>query len=179
MVKKNKNIIIAGPCAIESKSQFYDIVTKIYSQTDVIRAGVWKARTSPYDYAGVGAKALPWIRDVQKKYRTPVAIEIGTKEHVELALKYDVKIFWLGARTTVNPFAVEELAKAMRGKNIEVWIKNPIIADVQLWTGAIERVLNSGMKNIKLIHRGFYSEKKIAYRNDPKWGLLQNFKKKI
>ena len=170
-------LIIAGPCALETQEQFYSTVHSIYNYTDIIRVGVWKARTSPKNYPGIGHKGLPWIQSVQKKYKTPVAIEIGTPQHVEFALKYDVRFFWLGARTTVNPFYVQEIAESLRGVSVEVWVKNPIFADVKLWTGAIERLKRVGLKNIKIIHRGFHSEKKMIYRNNPKWSLVNAFRR--
>ena len=177
MVNKRKNLIIAGPCAIEEKAQFDNIVQKIHHNTDIIRAGIWKARTSPNSYPGIGKQGLPWAQEVQKKYKIPVAIEIGLPKHLELALQYELRIFWIGARTTVNPFAIQELANAMRGLNIELWIKNPLVADLKLWSGAINRFKKTGLKNIKAIHRGFHTEKNILYRNNPRWELLEEFRK--
>ena len=176
MVKKNNQIIVAGPCSIEKKEQLYNLVEKIHHNIDVLRAGVWKARTSPNDYPGIGELGLPWLKDIQQKYKTPVAIEVGTTKHVELALKHSIKIFWLGARTTANPFAVQELAESMKSLDIELWIKNPIISDLRLWVGTVERIKKLGINNIKIIHRGFYSDKKLNYRNAPNWELLQKFK---
>ena len=176
MVKKNNQIIIAGPCSIEKKEQLYNLVEKIHHNIDVLRAGVWKARTSPNDYPGIGELGLPWLKDIQQKYKTPVAIEVGTVKHIELALKHSIKIFWLGARTTANPFAVQELAESMKSLDIELWIKNPIISDLRLWVGTVERIKKIGINNIKIIHRGFYSDKKLNYRNAPNWELLQKFK---
>ena len=174
-MKKDK-LIIAGPCAVENKLQLYNTFKAIHKYIDFFRAGIWKGRTSPKNYAGFGEKALPWIRDIQKKYRIPVAIEVGTTKHVELALKYDVKQIWIGARTTVNPFAVQELAEALRNTEIDVWVKNPIISDIGLWTGAIERFERVGIKDIKTIYRGFHSEKNTKYRNEPRWDLVETFK---
>jgi len=173
---KNK-LIVAGPCAVEKKSQLYNTVKHIYNYTDIIRAGIWKGRTSPNSYPGVGEKALPWIQDIQNQYQIPAAIEVGNTRHVELALKYDIKIMWLGARTTVNPFAVQDIAESVRNLNIEIWIKNPIVSDLKLWIGAINRFHRVGVKNIKTIHRGFYSDNTINYRNHPRWDLLKDFKK--
>jgi chorismate mutase len=153
---KNK-LVVAGPCAVEKKSQLYNTVKHICNYTDIIRAGIWKGRTSPKSYPGVGEKALPWIQDIQNQYQIPAAIEVGNTRHVELALKYDIKIMWLGARTTVNPFAVQ---------------------DLKLWIGAINGFHRVGVKNIKTIHRGFYSDNNINYRNHPRWDLLKEFKTK-
>ncbi|MBF25894.1 MAG: hypothetical protein CMP49_05210 [Flavobacteriales bacterium] len=177
MVKTNNPLIIAGPCAIESKNQFFNIVDEIYTFTDIIRAGVWKGRTSPNDYSGVGERGLNWAQKVQNKYSIPVAIEVGTTKHIELALNYNIKILWIGARTTANPFAIQEIAESLKGVDAEIWVKNPIIADVKLWAGAIDRLKNLGIKKLKTIHRGFYSDKKNNLRNDPKWDLLYEFQK--
>ena len=172
----NKQLIIAGPCAVEKKEQFDKIVQDIYHDTDVIRAGVWKGRTSPIDYPGIGEKGLPWLQEVQKKYKIPVAIEIGTTKHLELALQYELSVFWIGARTTVNPFSVQELAEAIKGVDLELWVKNPIVADLKLWSGAINRFKKNGLRNIKAIHRGFHTEHETIYRNNPRWELLEKFK---
>ena len=174
---KNKKLIIAGPCAIESEKQFDFIAQEIHQHVDIIRAGVWKGRTSPQDYSGIGKKALQWIKRVQKKYHTPVAIEVGTPQHLALAIKNDISIVWLGARTTSNPFAVEEIANIAKGLNLEVWIKNPIIPDLKLWCGAIERFKQKGILKLKSIHRGFHSDTNMDYRNHPKWDLVMKFKK--
>ena len=173
---ETKKLIIAGPCAIETKTQFYNTVDQIHHHSDIIRAGAWKARTCAESYPGIGTKALSWIQDVQEKYQTPVAIEVGTPNHVELAIKHNINIIWIGARTTVNPFYVEEIARSLEGSHLEVWVKNPIIADLKLWVGAIERFKKRGIKKIKAIHRGFFNEKKNSiYRNRPYWKLLKDF----
>tara|TARA_B100000902_G_scaffold394219_1_gene450085 strand:- start:461 stop:1210 length:750 start_codon:yes stop_codon:yes gene_type:complete len=178
MGKIKNSLIIAGPCAIETREQFLNIVADIHHYTDIIRAGVWKGRTSPKNYSGVGEKGLIWVKEVQNTYNIPVAIEIGTTKHIELALKYDVGILWIGARTTSNPFAMQEIAESLKGVDVEIWVKNPIIADIKLWTGAIDRLKELGIKKLKTIHRGFYSDKKINLRNDPKWDLLHEFEMK-
>ena len=175
--KKKNNLIIAGPCAVENKEQFYNICDQIHNYTDIIRAGIWKGRTSPKDYHGVGKKALSWANAVQKKYNIPVAIEIAHSKHVELAIKHNIKIIWLGARTTANPFSVEEISQAIKGLDIEVWVKNPIVPDIKLWSGAIERLNKKGITRLKTIHRGFYSDTKTTYRNHPRWRLVNSFKK--
>lgn len=175
MVKNNQPIIIAGPCAIENKNQFASTIQNIYNNVDIVRCGVWKGRTSPKSYPGKGTPSLTWIKEAQKKYKTPFAIEIGTVNHIQLALENDIKIFWIGARTTSNPFAVEELAKKLKNLNIEIWIKNPIFSDLKLWFGAIERLYINNLRNLKVIHRGFYSEQSTQYRNPPRWDLLKKF----
>ena len=127
MEKNNKFTIIAGPCAIETKDQFFKTINHIHNHTDIIRCGVWKARTSPNNYSGKGDKALAWIQQASKKFNTPFAIEVGTKYHVQAALKHNINIFWIGARTTTNPFSIQEIADAVKGLNVEIWIKNPMI----------------------------------------------------
>ena len=166
-------LIIAGPCAVENKLQLYNTFKSLNNHIDFFRAGIWKGRTSPKSYPGYGLKALPWIQDIQKKFQIPAAIEVGTARHVELALKYDIKTMWIGARTTVNPFSTQEIAESVRNCDVEIWIKNPIISDIKLWIGAIERFSRCGVKKIKTIYRGFYSEKNIKYRNDSKWDLVE------
>lgn len=177
-METNKKIIIAGPCAIETKAGLFSVAKEIHDKVDVIRGGVWKARTSPNDYAGKGEEALKWINQIQKKYNILFAIEVGTKDHVELALKYNVKIFWIGARTTSNPFAVQEIAETLYNSDTEIWIKNPIFSNLDLWFGAVERVRLNKIKKIKAIHRGFYCENENTYRNNPRWDLLDKFKLK-
>ena len=177
-MERNKKIIIAGPCAIETKAGLISVVKAIKDKVDIIRAGVWKARTSPNSYAGKGEDALKWIKQIQNKYNVTFAIEVGTKSHVKLALKYNIKKFWIGARTTSNPFAVQEIADALYNTKTEIWIKNPIFSDLDLWFGAIERFHLNEVKKIKVIHRGFHSENEKKYRNDPRWDLLEGFKLK-
>jgi len=178
MEKNKKTLIIAGPCAIETKSQFLTTIKKIYHFCDFIRCGVWKARTSPKSYHGRGVESLLWIEHAQKKYNTPFCIEVGTLTHVKLALQHNINTFWIGARTTSNPFAIQEIAEYLNGIDAEIWIKNPIFSNLNLWFGAIERFQANKITNLKVVHRGFYSEKSIKYRNPPRWDLLQKFKLK-
>jgi len=173
MVTKNKKLIIAGPCAVESKQNFIKVVDKIYKHVDIIRAGVWKARTSPKDFSGAGNKALGWIKKAQKKYKIPFAIEVGTGKHVELALKHGIRIVWIGARTTCSPFTIQEIAHEAKGEDIEIWIKNPIFSDLKLWCGAIDRLSSN---KIKIIHRGFYDENVTKFRNSPRWDLVKKIR---
>ena len=170
-------MIIAGPCAIESKSQLENTFQSIYRHIDIFRAGVWKARTSVSAYSGYGNSSLKWLHHLQNKYSVPVAIEVGTPKHVELALLNGIKVFWVGARTTVNSFYVQEISESLRGVDAEIWIKNPIYTDLNLWYGAINRMEQVGLKKIKAIHRGFYDESNILYRNNPRWDLLNTFQK--
>ena len=154
---KNKNtLIVAGPCAIENKYQFLKTVEKIKNVTDIIRCGVWKARTSVNSFRGVGQRSLPWINFVQEQLGIPCAVEVGTISHIKQALKYNIKIFWIGARTTCNPFIIQEMADFLKNEEVEIWIKNPIIPDVKLWFGAIERFKKNNLNELKIIHRGFF-----------------------
>ena len=178
MERINDNLIIAGPCAIENREQMYKTFQSIHNYADIFRAGIWKGRTSPKSYPGCGEQALPWIQDIQKEFKMSVAIEVGTTKHVELALKYDIKIMWVGARTTVNPFAIQEIAESVRNIDVEMWVKNPIISDMKLWEGAIDRFNRVGVKNIKTIYRGFHSDNLQKYRNHPRWDLLTKFRNK-
>ena len=179
MDEKNKKnfLIISGPCAIENKQQFYNVAKKIHAYTHIIRAGVWKARTSPKDYSGCGEQGLIWAKNIQEKYQTPIAIEVGNAYHVKLAIKYNIQFVWLGARTTANPFSVQEIADSLKKTKMEVWIKNPIIPDMKLWSGAISRFQKNGINKLKIIHRGFYSDREKNYRNRPRWQLVNCFKK--
>ena len=178
-MEKNKNkLIVAGPCAIENKSQFLKTVEKIKNVTDIIRCGVWKARTSANSFRGVGQRSLPWIDFVQKQLSIPCAVEVGTISHIKQALKYNIKIFWIGARTTCNPFIIQEMADFLKNEEVEIWIKNPIIPDVELWFGAIERFQKNNLNELKIIHRGFFSTKSREYRNLPRWDILKKIKSK-
>ena len=175
--QKRKHLIIGGPCSIASEEELYQTAKEIYNYIDVFRCGVWKARTNPNSFNGLGDITINWLSNISKEMNLPVAIEIGLPSHVEKALKKDIRIFWIGARTTVNPFYVNELCESLKGENVEIWIKNPIHPDIHLWTGAIERFKKFGLNNLKVIHRGFFSYHEKIYRNSPKWGLVKNFQK--
>ena len=176
---KQKPIIIAGPCSISSKKEIDNTIKNIYQEIDYFRCGIWKARTNINDFQGIGKTGLSWLSETQKKYKTPIAIEVGTPKHVEQALKHNITIFWIGARTTVNPFYVQEICNSIRGVDVEIWIKNPIHADVNLWIGAIERFKRIGIKKLKAIHRGFFSLEEKKYRNPPMWDLIKPIQKKF
>lgn len=137
----------------------------------LFRAGIWKPRTRPNAFEGKGEEALVWLAEVKKQYGFKTAVEVANAQHTELALKYGVDVLWIGARTTVNPFSVQEIADVLKGVDIPVMVKNPIHADLQLWIGAIERVYNSGIRKIAAIHRGFHFYGKSKYRNKPMWSL--------
>ncbi len=175
---KNK-LIIAGPCSAETEEQVLKtaILLKKNGNVDMIRAGIWKPRTRPGSFEGVGSIGLKWLIDAGKEVDLPVTTEVANKEHVDLALKAGFKNLWIGARTTVNPFAVQEIADSLKGvSDLNIFIKNPINPDLQLWIGAIERIQKAGVSNIGVIHRGFSAFKTNKYRNEPLWEIPLNLK---
>ncbi|PLX15223.1 MAG: 3-deoxy-7-phosphoheptulonate synthase [Salinivirgaceae bacterium] len=166
-------IIIAGPCSAESYEQVIATAKALSECTKItaFRSGVWKPRSRPGTFEGAGDVALQWLKEVKAKYNFPIAIEVATPEHVETALKNDIDILWIGARTTSNPFSVQELASALKGANCQVMVKNPVNPDLELWIGAIERVMKAGCMDVTAIHRGFYPYEQTPYRNIPKWEI--------
>ena len=166
-----KPYLIAGPCSAESENQLLSIAKAVEGTADVFRAGVWKPRTKPNSFEGVGKDALPWLKTIQQETTLKIATEVATAKHVELCLESGVDMLWIGARTTVNPFYVQEIAEALRGVDIPVFVKNPIHPELGLWLGAFERLHKVGVKQLAAIHRGFYSYEKVAFRNDPKWEI--------
>jgi len=172
-------LMIAGPCSAETEEQVLETALKMVDKrVQVYRAGVWKPRTRPGSFEGVGEKALPWLKRVKEETGMKIAIEIANAEHARLALQYDVDILWIGARTSVNPFAVQEIADAIKGSDKVILIKNPINPDLSLWIGAVERFYQAGMTNIGVIHRGFSRFRAGEYRNDPNWQIALDFKSK-
>jgi chorismate mutase len=147
-------------------------------KVNVLRAGIWKPRTRPGSFEGIGTKGLPWLLQAKKITGLPTAVEVATAKQVEDALHFDVDILWLGARTTVNPFSVQEIADALKGANVPVLIKNPLNPDLELWIGAVERVAKAGINDIGLIHRGFSSYGNTEYRNAPMWHLAIEMKRR-
>lgn len=173
-------IVIAGPCSAENEEQVMDTATQLHQQgVQIFRAGIWKPRTRPNAFEGVGVKGLEWMRRVKNELGMFVSTEVANAHHVYDALKYGVDILWIGARTTVNPFAVQEIADALKGVDIPVMIKNPVNPDVDLWIGAVERVNQAGIKRIAAIHRGFSVYGKSLYRNDPQWHMPIEFRRKL
>ena len=166
-----KPYIIAGPCSAESEVQILKVANEIKDIADVFRAGVWKPRTSPYSFEGIGENALNWLKRVQLETGLKVATEVATANHVELCLSAGIDILWIGARTTVNPFYVQEIAEALKGVDIPVFVKNPIHPEIGLWIGALERLSKAGINKMIAIHRGFHNYKESAFRNDPKWEI--------
>ena len=164
--------VIAGPCSAETEEQVMTTARQLKELgCHNFRAGVWKPRTKPGGFEGNGEKALPWLQLVKKETGMNVATEVATPEHVELALKYDVDILWIGARTSANPFAMQALADALRGVDKPVLVKNPVNPDLELWIGAIERLNAAGVKRLGAVHRGFSSYDKKIYRNLPMWQI--------
>lgn len=173
-------LIISGPCSAETEEQVLQTATRLAQtgKVDALRAGIWKPRTRPGSFEGIGTKGLPWLQQAKKLTGLPTAVEVATGKQVEDALHFDIDILWIGARTTVNPFSVQEVADALRGANVPVLIKNPINPDLELWTGAVERVAKAGIQNIGLIHRGFSSYGNTEYRNAPMWHLAIEMKRR-
>jgi chorismate mutase len=177
---KQRPLIISGPCSAETEEQLIGTAQRLANtgKVHVLRAGIWKPRTRPGSFEGVGTKGLPWLQQARKITGLPTAVEVATAKQVEDALHFDVDILWIGARTTVNPFSVQEIADALRGVDVPVLIKNPINPDLELWTGAVERVAKAGISQIGLIHRGFSNYGNTEYRNAPMWHLAIEMKRR-
>ena len=167
--------VIAGPCSAEGEEQVMNTVKEIVQHANgkvqMIRAGIWKPRTRPNSFEGVGEIGLPWVKNAGRAVGLPVIVEVANPEHVEAALKNDIDVLWVGARTAVSPFAIQEIADSLKGVDIPVLIKNPINPDLELWIGAVERFYQSGIKKLAVIHRGFSSYEKTVYRNQPMWEI--------
>jgi chorismate mutase len=177
---QKRPLIISGPCSAETEEQVVQTARRLAAtgKVDILRAGIWKPRTRPGSFEGIGTKGLPWLQQAKKESGLPVAIEVATAKQVEDALHFGVDVLWIGARTTVNPFSVQDVADALKGADVPVFIKNPINPDLELWIGAAERVANAGIKNIGLIHRGFSSYGNTEYRNAPMWHLAIEMKRR-
>jgi chorismate mutase len=173
-------LIISGPCSAETEEQVIETATRLAKtgKINMLRAGIWKPRTRPGSFEGIGAKGLPWLQRARKLTGLPTAVEVATGKQVEDALNFEVDVLWVGARTTVNPFSVQEVADALRGVKVPVLIKNPINPDLELWTGAVERVAKAGIDQIGLIHRGFSSYGNTEFRNAPMWHLAIEMKRR-
>ena len=169
----NTPLVIAGPCSVESEEQILATARALSQipQVQMLRGGIWKPRTRPDAFEGRGEEGLQWLREAKRETGLPTATEVATPAHVELALKYDVDALWVGARTVVNPFSVQQLADALRGVNIPVFIKNPVSPDLNLWIGAFERFQKVGLTQLAAIHRGFSYYKESPYRNFPFWEI--------
>ena len=172
-------LVIAGPCSAETEEQVLKIAHEL-KNTDVsyFRAGIWKPRTRPGMFEGVGALGLKWLQKVKAETGMKICTEVANAAHVKLALEHDIDLLWIGARSTVSPFIMQEIADALQGTDKPVLIKNPVNPDLSLWLGGIERIYKSGVKNIGAIHRGFSTYEKTNYRNNPEWQLVIEFQNK-
>ena len=171
-LKLNHPLVIAGPCSAETEEQVLKIAHEL-KDTDVsyYRAGIWKPRTRPGMFEGVGALGLKWLQKVKAETGLKTATEVANRAHVELALEHDIDLLWIGARSTVSPFIVQEIADALKGTDKVVLVKNPVNPDLPLWLGAIERLASANIKKLGVIHRGFSTYEKSKYRNNPEWQL--------
>ena len=178
---QKRPVVISGPCSAETEEQVLATCKQVADteKVDVLRAGIWKPRTRPNSFEGVGVPALSWLSRAKKETGLPIAVEVANFNHVFESLKHNVDILWIGARTTVNPFSVQEIADALKGTDATVMVKNPINADVELWTGALERLNQAGITKLGMIHRGFAQHGKSIYRNEPKWQLAVEMKRRF
>lgn len=169
----NRPILIAGPCSAETEAQVLLTAHELsqLGYVDLFRAGIWKPRTRPGEFEGIGTQGLSWLRRVKEETGMKVTTEVANTQHVFEALKYGVDVLWIGARTTVNPFSVQEVADALKGVDIPVIVKNPVNPDLKLWIGAIERIYNAGIRKIAALHRGFSHHGESSYRNVPRWQI--------
>ena len=176
-----KPFIISGPCSAETEEQTLATCEAIArtGKVDMLRAGVWKPRTKPGTFEGMGAKALPWLAEAKRRTGLPVTTEVATTKHIEEAAAYGVDMFWIGARTTSSPFVMQELAEALRGTDKWIYVKNPMTSDIELWAGAIERLAACNVKNIGLIHRGFSGYGAGKLRNAPMWHIALEMKRRM
>lgn len=165
-------LLIAGPCSAETEEQVLDTARRLAAEgVRIFRAGIWKPRTRPGGFEGVGAEGLAWLARVKRETGMYTATEVATREHAEAALGAGVDLLWIGARTSANPFAMQEIADTLRGRDVPVLVKNPVSPDLELWIGALQRIYNAGIRRLGAIHRGFTSIDKSLYRNHPMWAI--------
>jgi chorismate mutase len=178
--KSHKPLIIAGPCSAESEEQILTATQELskHPEVDFLRASVWKPRTFPSDFEGVGVAGLEWLKKAKEKTGLKTCTEVAHAAHVEQAVKLGVDMIWIGARTTVNPFLVEEIAEALASYPVPMMVKNPVNPDIDLWIGAIERFIRRGVEQIGAIHRGFSGYRKLIYRNEPFWEIVFELKRR-
>lgn len=181
ILNSERPLIISGPCSAETEQQTLDTCRAVAAtgKVNCLRAGIWKPRTKPGCFEGSGLKGLSWMAKAKAETGLPIATEVANAKHVENALEFGVDLLWIGARTTVNPFSVQEIADALRGTNVPVLVKNPMNPDIALWAGAIERLNKVGVDNVGLIHRGFSSFGMNLYRNSPMWHLAIDMKRRM
>lgn len=179
-VDATRPLIVSGPCSAETEEQMIQTAKGLKSHgVGIFRAGIWKPRTRPNQFEGVGSIGLKWLREVKKETGMLTATEVANVKHVYEALKMGVDILWIGARTSANPFSIQEIADALEGVDIPVFVKNPVNPDLELWIGAIERIAGAGITKLAAIHRGFSSSEKTIYRNAPKWELVIELRQRI
>ena len=177
---KKRPIVIAGPCSAETEEQVMSTARMLADKgCHIFRAGVWKPRTKPGGFEGNGEKALPWLKEVKEETGMMISTEVATPDHVELAMRYDMDVLWVGARTSANPFAMQALADWMQGLQIPVLVKNPVNPDLELWIGGLQRLNQAGIKRLGVIHRGFSSYDKKIYRNLPMWQIPIELRRRI
>lgn len=176
----NHPVVIAGPCSAETEEQVLKIAHSL-KNTDVsfFRAGIWKPRTRPGMFEGVGALGLQWLQRVKDETGLKTATEVANKDHVKLALEHDIDMLWIGARSTVSPFIIQEIADELKGTDKIILVKNPVNPDLPLWIGALERLQRADIKNLGVIHRGFSTYEKTKYRNIPEWQLVIELQNKF
>ena len=176
----NHPLVVAGPCSAETEEQVLKIAHELKdSKVSVFRAGIWKPRTRPGGFEGVGAIGLKWLQKAKAETGLLMGTEVANAAHVKLALEHDIDVLWMGARTTVNPFAVQEIADALQNTDKIVLVKNPVNPDLALWIGGVERLYNAGIKKLGVIHRGFSTYDKSKYRNNPEWQIAIDFQNKF
>ena len=178
-VESERTWVISGPCSAETEEQVMQVANELAAMgVKMFRAGIWKPRTKPGGFEGVGTVGLKWLQQVKQHTGMYVATEVATKKHVKEALRHDIDILWIGARTTANPFAVQEVADALKGIDVPLFIKNPVSADLELWIGAFQRFNNAGITRMAAIHRGFSTADKSVYRNTPQWHIPIELKRR-
>lgn len=176
-----KPILIAGPCSAESRDQVLNTARALSGTPGLIafRAGIWKPRTRPGDFEGVGKEGLLWMQEVKEETGLKLAVEVALPSHVDEAITSGIDIVWIGARTVVNPFVIDEIARALSGNDICVMVKNPVNPDLSLWVGGIERLMKAGIKNLAAVHRGFNAYSSKPYRNIPLWEIPIELKRQF
>ena len=179
-VESRRPLIIAGPCSAETEEQVMSSARQLAAEgVRIFRAGIWKPRTKPGGFEGVGVEGLAWMRRVKEETGMLTATEVAPREHVEAALAAGIDLLWIGARTTANPFAVQEIANALEGHDVPVLVKNPVSPDLELWIGGVERLYNAGLRRLGVIHRGFTSIDTGIYRNHPQWAIPVELHRRI
>ena len=179
-IEESRPIVISGPCSAETEEQVMETAKALASKgIKIFRAGIWKPRTKPGGFEGIGVEGLTWLKEVKKETGMLVSTEVATAKHVFEALKAGIDVLWIGARSTANPFAVQEIAYALKGVDVPVLVKNPVNPDLELWIGALERINGAGLKRLGAIHRGFSSYDKKLYRNLPQWHIPIELRRRI